>query len=76
MGYVNDGDAQLQLDFLELIAHLVPQLGVQVAQGFVQQEYLGVTDQGAAQGHPLALPPESSAGRRSRSCSMDSILAM
>ena len=24
MGYVNGGDAQLQLDFLELVAHLVP----------------------------------------------------
>ena len=43
-------------------AHLVPQLGVQVAQRFVHQEHLGVPDHGAADGHALALAAGQGAG--------------
>ena len=55
VGDVDEGgvDALAQLD--DLRAHLVAQLGVQVGQRLVHQEHLGITDDGAADGHALAL---------------------
>ena len=55
VGDVDEGgvDALTQLD--DLGAHLVAQLGVQVGQRLVHQEHLGVPDDGAADGHALAL---------------------
>ena len=52
---VNEGciDPLAELD--DLGAHLVPELGVQVRQRLVHQEDLGVPDDGAANGHTLAL---------------------
>ena len=52
---VNKGciDPFAELD--DLSAHLVPELGVQVRQRLVHQENLGVPDDGAANGHALAL---------------------
>ena len=46
-------DPLAQLD--DLGAHLVAELGVQVGQGLVHQEHGGVADNGAADGHTLAL---------------------
>ncbi len=39
----------------DLRPHLVAQLGVQVGERLVHQEHLGITDDGAADGHALAL---------------------
>ena len=46
-------DPLAQLD--DLGAHLIAELGVQVGQGLVHQEHSGVADNGAADGHTLAL---------------------
>ena len=43
-------------------SHLSTQLGVQVGKGLVQQEHLGVTDDGAAQGNTLTLTTGQSLG--------------
>ena len=55
VGHIDKGgvDALAQLD--QLGAHLIAQLGVQIAQRLVHQEHGGVTDDGAADGHALAL---------------------
>jgi hypothetical protein len=49
------GGVEVVLDLGDLRAHLHPQLGVQVGQGLVHQEHLGLADDGPAHGHPLAL---------------------
>ncbi len=46
--------AALQPAQLEL--HLGAQLGVQGGHGLVQQQHVGLVDQGPGQGHPLLLP--------------------
>ena len=55
MGNVHEGgvDPLAQLD--DLGAHLVAQLGVQVGEGLIHQEHLGVAHHGAADGHALPL---------------------
>ena len=55
VGNVDEGgiDAGAELD--ELGAHLVAQLGVQVGQRLVHQQYLRLPDDGTADGHTLAL---------------------
>ena len=55
VGDVDEGDGQLFLQALELDLHLLAQLQVQGAQGLVQQQHLGVVDQGPGDGHPLLL---------------------
>ena len=55
VGDVDDGDAQGGLDFLDLKAHALAELGVQVGQGLVQQQQLRLRDQGPGQGHALLL---------------------
>ena len=62
VGHVNEGgiDALTQLD--NLGAHLVTQLGVQIAEGLVHQHYLRSTHDGAANGHTLTLTTGQSLG--------------
>ena len=55
MGDVDEGDAQLLLDALELILHVLAQPQVQGPQGLVQQQHLGSVHQGPGDGHPLLL---------------------
>ena len=62
MGNIDKGgvDPVAQLD--DLRAHLVAELGVQVGQGLVHQEDLGLPHDGAADGHALALAAGQSLG--------------
>ena len=55
MGHVQEGDAQTLLHVFQLQLHLLAQLQVQGAQGFVQQEHLRLVDQRPGDGHPLLL---------------------
>ena len=55
MGYIDGGNSELELNFLQLVAHLIAQLGIQVAQRLVQQKHLRIAHQGASQRHALAL---------------------
>ena len=55
VGDVDHGGAESAMQFGELYAHLDAQRGVEVGQRLVEQEYPGLLDQGAADGHPLAL---------------------
>ncbi len=69
VGDEDEGDADLALDLAELQLHLLAQLLVQGAQGLVEQQHLRPADQGAGQGHALALAAGKLArhrGRRSR----------
>ena len=50
------GGAHLALDLAQLELHLLAQLGVEVGQGFVQQQHGWLDDQRTRQGHALALP--------------------
>ena len=59
---VNGGGAQPILQPRDLRTHRHPQLGVQIRQRLVHQKRLGVADDGAAHGDPLAL----TAGQLSR----------
>ena len=52
------------LQALQLHLHLLPQLEIQCAQGFIQQQDAGVIDEGPRKGDPLALAAESCAGLR------------
>jgi len=56
VGHVDEGDADLFLEGLQLDLEGLAQLGVQGAQRLVQEQDLGVEDQGPGQGHPLLLP--------------------
>ncbi|MCY1280138.1 hypothetical protein D9M70_289160 [compost metagenome] len=55
MGDKNEGDAELALQLLQLALHLLAQLQVEGAEGFVEQQHPWTVDQGAGQGHTLAL---------------------
>ena len=55
VGHVDEGGIHPFAQEDDLGAHLVAQLGVQVAQRFVHQEHLGVPHDGAADGDALAL---------------------
>ena len=52
---VDGRNAQLELDLLELVAHLIAQLRVEIAQRLIEQEHLRVAHQRAAQRNALAL---------------------
>ncbi len=52
---VEEGGAHLGLDGPQFILHLHPYLAVEGGEGFVEQEHLGLVDQGAGQSHPLGL---------------------
>src|SRR5207342_3701898 len=53
---VDERQADLPLDLLQLDLHRLPELEVEGAERLVQQEDLGTVDQRARQGHALALP--------------------
>ena len=53
MGDVDEGQADLLLDALELDLHLPAQLEVEGAERLVEEEHVGAVDQGAGQGHAL-----------------------
>ena len=55
MGDIDKGDAHGLLDALELVLHILPQPQIQGAQRLVQQQDLGLVDQGPGDGHPLLL---------------------
>ena len=55
MGDVYGGDAESALQPQDLGAHLAAQLGVEVGQRFVEQERVGLPDDGPAHRDPLAL---------------------
>jgi hypothetical protein len=52
---VDEGQAHLGLDPLELDLHLTAQLEVEGAERLVEQEHLGAVDQGPGHGDPLLL---------------------
>ena len=54
--HVDEGDAQVGLQVLELELHLLPQLEIECAERLVQQQHPGAVDQRAGQRHPLLLP--------------------
>ena len=55
VGDIDDGLAEPLVQLLDLGAHLDPQLGVEVRQGFVEQEDLGLAHKRAAHRDALAL---------------------
>ena len=55
VGYVYEGDAQLLVHFLELDLHVLAHLEVKGGEGLVQQEDLGLVDDGAGDGDTLLL---------------------
>ena len=55
MGDVDKGRAGVDVQPLELRAHLQPQLGVQIGQRLVHEEHRGLGGQGAGDSHPLLL---------------------
>ena len=52
---VDGGNAQLRLNLLQLIAHLIAELRVEVAKRLVQQEHLRIAHQRTSQCHTLTL---------------------
>ena len=55
VGHVDEGDAQLLLHALQFHLHLLAELQVEGAQGFVEKQDLGLVHQGSGDGHPLLL---------------------
>ena len=55
MGHVDEGDAHLLLDALELDLHILAELQVQGTQRLVQKQHLGPVHQSPGDGHPLLL---------------------
>jgi hypothetical protein len=55
MGDIDAGDFQILVKFSNFQAHLDSQLGIQVAQGFVEQENLGFSDNTPTHGDTLPL---------------------
>ena len=52
---VDGGDAQLRLNLLQLIAHLIAELRIEVAKRLVQQEHLRIAHKRTSQCHTLTL---------------------
>ena len=55
MSHIDHRVAEALVEARQLNAHLHPQLGVQVAEGFIEQEDPRIADDGAADRHALAL---------------------
>ena len=55
MGHIDHREAQALLQFAQLAAHFLAQLGVEIGKGFVHQADLGLGDQRAPQRHALLL---------------------
>ena len=62
MGDVYNRGLESLVKFQKLGPHGNSELGVQIGQGFIKQKHLWIPDDGATQGHPLAL----TAGQLSR----------
>ena len=52
---IDGGNAQALLQPLEFVAHAFAQGGIEVAEGFVQQQQLRLAHDGAGQGDALLL---------------------
>ena len=55
VGHVQEGDADLLLECLQLDLERFPELGVQGTEGLVQEQHGGIQDEGPGQGHSLLL---------------------
>ena len=55
VGDVDAGQAELALDLADFPPHVDPQLGVEIGQRLVKQQYRGFHDQCPGQGDPLLL---------------------
>ncbi|KAF5061341.1 hypothetical protein DSECCO2_316160 [anaerobic digester metagenome] len=55
VGDKEHGDVQLALEFFQLFPHANAQSGVQIGQGFIQEQQLRLNDHGACQGYALLL---------------------
>jgi len=55
VGDVDGRDLELREEAAQLLARLLAQLGVKVAQGLVEEDHLRLGDEGAGQGHALLL---------------------
>ena len=62
MGHVDERDADLLLDGLELDLHLLAELEVERAERLVEQEHARSVDERAGQRHALALAAGQLAG--------------
>ena len=60
---VDAGDAELALDLADLPPHVDAEFGVEVRQGFVEQQHRRLHDQRTGQGDPLLLPAGQLVGR-------------
>ena len=56
MGDVDEGDAELALQLAQLQLEVLAQLGVEGAEGLVEEQHARVQHQRASQRHPLLLP--------------------
>ena len=55
MGDIDHGNAQFFLQFFDNGTQTYPDLGIQGAQGFIQQQHIGFYSNRPAQRHPLLL---------------------
>ena len=55
MGHINEGDADLELDRLQLELHLLPELEVKGAQRLVEEQDARSIDERPREGDSLAL---------------------
>ena len=55
VGHIDRGDLQLGEKTAQFLARLFPELGVEVAQRFVEENHLGLGHQGPGQGDALLL---------------------
>ena len=55
MGHVDHCPPKFLVQALDLSAHVVAQLRIEITQGFIKQEQARFTDDGTANGNPLAL---------------------
>ena len=62
MGHIDRGYGELFLEFANFRPHLQANLGVEIAQRFVQQQHIRVQDQRSGQGDPLLLSARQLAG--------------
>ncbi len=58
------GDAELQLQGAQVFAQAVAQLGVEVGERFVEEQHIGLDDDGAGERHALLLAARQLLGRR------------
>jgi len=63
MGNEDDGQVKAGLHLQQQPAHVGPEEAVQSGEGFVQQQKLGLANQGPGQGDPLTLVPRKIPGR-------------